>query len=277
MASRAWRCCWSKALAWAVVVLLIVATLACAVALIASARRTRQLEHVLADTSNKLMHLQSQFARFVPADVVERLTDASHSFTPERRQVTILFADLRDSTALCAQLDPAVMVGILNDYFGRMVGVIHRHHGHATHIMGDGLLAMFGALEHNPWQARDAVLAALDMRTELAVCNAQLVSRGLPPLRFGVGIHGGEVVAGVIGSAGLSNFAATGDPVNMAARVESLTAGFSVDLLVTEEVRRALDARFVLRAMPPMQVKGRVEPIQTYFVAADTGNSEPPT
>jgi class 3 adenylate cyclase len=253
--------------------LLAVVVLAAAAALVASARRTRQLEHVLADTSGKLMHLQSQFERFVPADVVERLTDARNTFAPERRQVTIMFADLRGFTALCAQLDPAVTVGILNDYFAHMMGAIQRHHGHVTELMGDGLLALFGAVDTNPWQARDAVLAALDMRTELALYNAQLGERGLPPLRFGIGIHGGEVVAGVIGTVGLSKFSVTGDPINLASRVESLTGTFQVDLLVTEEIRRALDARFVLRAMPPVQVKGKVEPIQTYFVESDADDA----
>ena len=104
--------------------------------------------------------------------------------------------------------------------------------------MGDGLLALFGALEANPWQARDAVLAALDMRAELARYNAILREQGLPELRFGIGIHGGEVVAGVIGTAGLSKFSVTGDPINVASRVEGLTSKMQVDLLITEDIRR---------------------------------------
>jgi class 3 adenylate cyclase len=93
-----------------------------------------------------------------------------------------------------------------------------RHHGHVTQFVGDGLLALFGALEPNPWQARDAVLAALDMRSELARYNETLRAQGLPELRFGIGIHGGEVVAGVIGTAGLAKFSVTGDPINVASR-----------------------------------------------------------
>ena len=132
--------------------------------------------------------------------------------------------------------------------------------------MGDGLLALFGATEPNPWQARDAVLAAVDMRAELARYNATLRGRGLPELRFGIGIHGGEVVAGVIGTAGLSKFSVTGDPINVASRVEGLTSKYEVDLLITEDIRRALDEGFRLRAMPPAMVKGKTEPIQTYYV-----------
>jgi class 3 adenylate cyclase len=233
--------------------------------------QARQLELLLRAADRRLEQLQRQFERFIPADVVERLTDARDPITPERRQVTMLFADLRGFTALADRLDPALTVRILNDYFRHMTEAIVRHHGHVTEFVGDGLLALFGALEPNPWQARDAVLAALAMRRELARYNDTLRAQGLPDLRFGVGIHGGEVVAGVMGTPGLSKFSVTGDPINVASRVEGLTGQFQVDLLITEDIRRALDDRFRLRAMPPAQVKGKAGMLQTYAVEAGPG------
>jgi adenylate cyclase len=232
-------------------------------------RRTRQLEKLLAVADDKLEQLQRQFERFVPADVVERLTDAADGFAPDRRQVTMLFADLRGFTALCDRLDPALTVDVLNGYFQRMTRAIKRHHGHVTEFVGDGLLALFGALEPNPWQQRDAVLSAQAMRAELADYNRQLLARGLPVLRFGIGIHGGEVVAGVIGTAGLSKFSVTGDPINVASRIEGLTRQFQVDLLISEEIRAALDDGFRLRPMPLARVKGKATPIQTYTIEPD--------
>ncbi len=237
------------------------------VALVVRARaRERQLDQLLVAADDKLEALQRQFERFVPADVVERLTDGSDAFAPERRQVTMLFADLRGFTAMCDQLDPAVTVNILNDYFHHMTLAIGRHHGHVTEFVGDGLLALFGAMEPNPWQGRDAVLAALEMRAELARYNAQLEAKGLPRLRFGIGIHGGEVVAGVIGTPGLSKFSVTGDPINVASRIEGLTSRLQVDLLFSDEIRQQLDGSFRLRAMPPAEVKGKSGPIQTWTV-----------
>ena len=232
----------------------------------AARRRMRQLERLLADSDGKLERLQQQFERFVPAEVVERLTEERGVYAPQRRQATMLFADLRGFTALCDRLDPAVTVGMLNDYFQHMSDAILRHHGHITDMTGDGLLALFGALEPNPWQARDSVLAALDMREGLARYNAELRAQALPELRFGIGIHAGEVVAGVMGAGSLQKFSVAGDPINVASRVEGLTRELNVDLLVTDEIRRALDPRFRLRPMPPAQVKGKAEPIQTYFV-----------
>ena len=231
-------------------------------------RRSRQFERLLLAAEDKLERLQRQFERFAPPDVVERLTDAGDEFVPARRQVTMLFADLRGFTALCDCLDPTVTVSVLNDYFAHMNRAISRHHGHITEFVGDGLLALFGALEPNPWQARDAVLAALDMRAELARYNMILRAKGLPELRFGVGIHCGEVVAGVIGTAGLSKFSVTGDPINVASRVEGLTSKYQVDVLITEEISRAIDEGFRLRAMPASYVKGKSEPVHTYYVEA---------
>ena len=262
-------------LAWLALVAGLLA-LALGAAAVAELRRVRQLEHLLTDTDRKLEQLQRQFERFVPADLVERLTDGHGIYAPQRRQVTMLFADIRGFTALCDQLDPAITVTILNDYFQHMSEAIGRHHGHINELVGDGLLALFGALEPNPWQGRDSVLAALDMRAELQRYNRQLLARGLPELRFGIGIHTGEVVTGVMGAGELSKFSVTGDPINVASRVEGLTRVHDVDLLVTDEVRRTLDPRFRLRAMPATRVKGKAEPIATWYVQDMAGDPAPP-
>ena len=244
-------------------------------AAVGALRRVHQLEHLLTDTDRKLEQLQRQFERFVPADLVERLTEGHGIYAPQRRQVTMLFADIRGFTGLCDQLDPAITVTILNDYFQHMSEAIGRHHGHINELVGDGLLALFGALEPNPWQGRDSVLAALDMRAELQRYNRQLLARGLPELRFGIGIHTGEVVTGVMGSGELSKFSVTGDPINVASRVEGLTRVHDVDLLVTDEVRRSLDPHFLLQAMPATMVKGKPEPIATWHVSGMAGDAAP--
>jgi len=149
-----------------------------------------------------------------------------------------------------------------------MNGALVAHHGHLSRLMGDGLMALFGALEKNPWQTADAVKAALAMRDALAAYNRQLEARGLARLEFGVGIHTGDVVAGVMGSDRFMEFTVIGDPVNVAARVEALTRVHSVDILVTEAVQQTLDPRFVVRPMPPVTVKGKSEPIATFAVDA---------
>ncbi len=229
-------------------------------------RRVRQFERLVQDTHAKLERLQLHFARFAPDDVIERLTEPGGELKPTRRTVTVLFADLKGFTALSDRMDPEQMVPILNGYFQAMSVAISAHHGRVTELMGDGMLALFGALEPNPWQAQDAVLGALAMREALARYNDTLRERSLPELQVGIGIHRGEVLAGVMGNEELSKFGVVGDTINVASRVEQLTRELSVDLLITEEVRRELDGRFRLRAMPPQAVKGKAEPIVTYLV-----------
>ena len=143
-------------------------------------RRASLFERLHAQTRRKLERLQREFERVAPPDLVERLTEGRGDVAPQRRQVTMLFADLQGFTALCDRLDPAMTVALLNDYFRHMSEAIQRHHGHITELVGDGLLALFGAPETNPWQCRDAVLAALDMRAALAEYNAKLRVRALP-------------------------------------------------------------------------------------------------
>jgi len=216
----------------------------------------------------RLEHMEQSFQRFAPLDIVEQYAQGATTSEPNHRRVTIMFADLKGFTPLSERIEPAAMVEMLNGYFRAMNGALVAHHGHLSRLMGDGLMALFGALEHNPWQTADAVKAALAMRAALAAYNRTLEGRGLATLEFGVGIHTGDVVAGVMGSDRFMEFTVIGDPVNIAARVEALTRVHQVDILVTEDVMKTLDPRFVARAMPPMPVKGKSEPIVTFAIEA---------
>lgn len=229
-------------------------------------KQNRQLEKLLTHTHSKLERLQLHFGRFTPQEVIEHFTESDSTYKPKMRDVTVLFADLKGFTKMCGQMEPQVMVKILNGYFKCMSKAISSHHGQVTELMGDGILALFGAVRSNPWQVQDAVMAALAMRKELALYNKELRSKSLPELSFGIGIHHGEVLVGIMGNYELSKFGVVGDAINVASRVESLTRQHEVDLLITEDVRKELDDRFCLQAMPATKVKGKKKPLVTYFV-----------
>lgn len=231
-------------------------------------RRSRRLQRRLAGAVAELEHLQTAFGRFAPIRVVDEIVAQGVSRSAERREVTVLFADLQDFTKMSEGLDPEALVNVLNGYFAEMSRAITRHNGHVSKFLGDGILALFGAVTLNPWQARDAVDAALAMRAALAEYNAQLAGAGRPTLRFGVGIHCGPVVAGVLGSHELLEYTVIGDTVNLAARVESLTRAHGVDILLTASVREALVDRYPFVALPPASVKGKSEPVPTWTIAA---------
>jgi adenylate cyclase len=206
------------------------------------------------------------FSRFAPDEVIERIIASGVFTSGEKKEVTVLFADLVGFTALSEQVEPPLLVQILNGYFERMSHAISDHRGYVSTLIGDGILALFGALAPNPWQGNDAVHAALAMRKELDEYNQELKAEGLPTLSIGIGLHRGTGIAGLVGSKELMEFAFVGRTVNIAARIQELTRHYPADIILTEALQKGLDPRFVLREQPPTQVKGVAKPITIYAV-----------
>lgn len=228
-------------------------------------REVSRLRSRLERSAEELEHLQQSFRRFAPAEVIEDLIRGSGS-APQKREVTVLFADIVGFTALSERLEPAVLVRVLNGYFERMSRAIASHRGHVSKFIGDGVLALFGALAPNPWQTDDAVRAALAMRAALAQYNRDLEAEGLPRLAVGIGIERGMAIAGLLGSSDLMEFTVVGRTVNLAARVQSVTREHGCDVLVTDTVRRALAPEFALRPLPAVTLKGLAQPIAVHAV-----------
>jgi len=229
-------------------------------------REAARLRSRLEAASVNLERLQLSFSRFAPEELVEQIIASGLPTTGEKKEVTVLFADLVGFTALSERVEPTVLVKILNGYFERMSRAITDHRGHVSTFIGDGILALFGALEPNPWQGNDALHAALAMRRALSAYNRELEARGLPQLSMGVGLHRGVGIAGLVGSEELKEFAVVGGTVNVAARVQDLTRVHGVDILLTEAVQKTVDPRFALRALPAAELRGIAHPV-TIFAA----------
>ena len=182
----------------------------------------------------------------------------------QKKEVTVLFADLIGFTALSEMTPPAVLVRILNGYFERMSQAITGHRGYVSTFIGDGILALFGAMVPNPWQGNDAAHAALAMHTALAEYNAELAAEGLPTLAVGVGLHRGTGVAGLVGSRQRKEFTVVGRIVNVAARVQDLTRKHPASTIVTKALADSLDPRFRLRPLPDTPVKGIQQPLAIF-------------
>jgi adenylate cyclase len=227
---------------------------------------TARLRRSLEIASSDLEQLQLSFERFAPGEVVERIIARGVSTSAERKEVTVLFADIVGFTALSENLDPGVLVDVLNGYFERMSRVISEHRGHVSKFIGDGILALFGAFERNPWQVNDSVHAALAMQESLRTYSRELAAAGLPELRAGIGLHCGIAVAGVVGSNELMEFTVMGNVVNLAARVERMTRVHDAGILVTQAMRDKLDSRFVVRPLPPTSAHGISDPVVVYAV-----------
>jgi adenylate cyclase len=220
-------------------------------------------------SSAELERLQHAFTRFAPDAIVERIASSGIPSVGERKEVTVLFADLIGFTATCERVEASTLVRILNGYFERMTRAIIAHQGHISTLIGDGILALFGALESNPWHSDDAVRAALAMREELAGYNRELSAENLPALALGIGLHRGTGVAGLVGSSELMQFTVVGSVVNVAARVQELTRLHRVDVLLTRSVKDKLDPSFPLQALPASELRGVSERVET-FAFCDT-------
>ena len=231
----------------------------------------KRLRLRLANAARELETLQASFGRFAPAPVIERVIANGIESRGEKKEVTVLFADLVGFTSLAESIEPTVLVRILNGYFERMSRAIVAHRGHVSTFLGDGILALFGALEPNPWQANDAAHAALAMQRELASYDEELAASGLPTLQLGIGLHRGSGVAGLVGSRELVQFAFVGRVVNVAARTQVLTRELGAPLIVTDAVQETLDPRFRLRELPPTHVKGVERPLVIFALESFEG------
>jgi len=181
--------------------------------------------------------------------------------------VTILFADLRDFTPWVERTEPREVVRDLNEYFTEMEAAIRSQHGLVLQYIGDEIEAVFGA----PLPAADhtdrALAAALEMRARLEGLNVQRAAAGKPPLRNGIGIHTGTVLAGSIGSAERSSYALVGDAVNLASRIQSLNKELGTEILVSDATRSRLRGDFALQALPAVRVKGKSVEVSVYRAA----------
>jgi len=207
--------------------------------------------------------------RFLPPNVVERVLQGDQlRLAGERRVVTVLFTDLRGSTALADTLDPETVVAVVNAYLRTMARAVVDRGGIIDKFTGDGLMAIFGAMSDATTGARAAAGAALDIRAAIAALNRERAAAGAPVLKHGVGLHVGEVVLGAIGLPERSDYTAMGDTVNTASRMESLCKEFGVDAVLSGDLARELDATMPVRSLGDATVKGKAHQIPVFTLAS---------
>lgn len=206
--------------------------------------------------------------RFLPPTVVERVvTGAPLLLQGERRAATILFTDLRDSTAMAERLSPEGTIEALNAYLRTMARAVLVEGGILDKFTGDGLMAIFGAMGDRTDGAEAAVRAAARVRTEIARLNADRTARGEPVVGYGIGMHSGPVVLGAVGLPERSDYTAVGDTVNTAARMEGLTKRLGVDIIVSSATAACLDGRVPLRPLGEVEVSGKEQRLLVYTLA----------
>ncbi len=204
----------------------------------------------------------------VSPEIAAQLLRDGAALGGEEREVTILFADLRGFTTLSEKLAPRDLLALLNRYLDGMSGAIEAHGGIIDKYIGDAIMALFGAPVTQEAAAARAIAAAIAMAEALVALNAELAAEGRPPLAMGVGINTARVVAGNIGSHRRLNYSVIGDGVNVAARLQSLTRTpeYHTNIIVSAATVAAAPSASAYRALGPVRVKGRAEPVEVFAV-----------
>jgi adenylate cyclase len=180
-------------------------------------------------------------------------------------EATVLFADIVGFSRLSERMAPRDVARLLNDYFSRMVEVIFQHEGTVDKFIGDGIMAVFGAPYEQPDHALRAVRAAMDMRRDLALLNAE--RRPAPPIEIRVGINSGRVVTGPIGSSTRKEITVLGDTVNVASRITSIArAGVVVVGQRTAELVRDV---FILTDLGTVTLRGKDDTLTVHQVIGE--------
>ncbi len=233
--------------------------------------RANMLERIIQVSDQRLQlvrFIKDTFGRYLSKKVVEEIlsSDKGRQIGGTRKTVTVLMADLRGFTTLSESRDPEQMVQLLNRYLKQMSTIILAYDGIIDEIIGDAILAVFGAPEPHGNDPQRAVACAIEMQNRLARLNTELMNDGYPALEMGIGINTGSVIVGNIGSDLRMKYGIVGDTVNRAARIESNSIGGQV--LIGESTYRAVQAQ--VQADPPktLMMKGMKKPLVFYSVVA---------
>nr|MDQ3041335.1 GAF domain-containing protein [Acidobacteriota bacterium] len=209
---------------------------------------------------------RANYGRFMPEYVVKQILNNPNSVKlgGVNQTVTILFADIRGFTAFSEKESPEKVVGLLNRYFSQMSEIIFAHGGTLDKYIGDGLMAIFGAPNATPEDAKNALKTAVTMQRRLATLNKELEAENLVHVNVGIGLHTGIATIGYIGSDRRSEYTAIGDTVNLASRLESNALGGQI--LVSDATAQAGGDSFTFTPHKSLAVKNRLQPVSLFEV-----------
>jgi class 3 adenylate cyclase len=217
------------------------------------------------------------FGRVVEPAVRDALLAGGGRRHGERRQVTVLFCDLRGFTSIAERTTPEEVVQTLNEFFGEMTTWVRQCGGFVDKFIGDAMLVVFGLFEQDGTPPRGAAVGlqcALGMRERLTALNARRSTIGGKPLAMAVSLHTGDVVAGTIGAEDRHDYTVIGDTVNVAARLQQHCKDRGHDLMVSAAVYEAGRMDGVACAIDfrdSVTLRGRTEPVEVYGVSPARG------
>jgi adenylate cyclase len=204
--------------------------------------------------------------RFATPEVAQDLQQSGFSLGGKRVRGSVMFSDIRDFTPLVESQPPEATIELLNTYYTLMFNAISGHGGIVSLIIGDGLMAIFGAPLALPDHCDSAVRAALEMIELIQLFNVDRAAAGKPEIRIGIGIASGEMVAGYTGTNERATYTCIGDTVNLASRLEVHTKIADRSILVDGATRAGLRENIELDPLGPVAFRGKAQPVEVFSV-----------
>jgi class 3 adenylate cyclase len=218
------------------------------------------------------------FGGYVSPRVMKRIVAGGRGLldAPEKKDISVLFVDIRDFTPLCESLPPQQVISTLADYRDAFVNAVHDAGGTVTSFTGDGLMAIYGAPDEMPNHAEAAVASAVDMVARVRHIAEAAVERGGKGLRIGVGVNCGPAVVGLMKASSRHEYGALGDVVNVAARLEALTKECGFPIVISAAVQERASTRVDARDLGTRSIKGH-HPVHVFGIGTRTKARDPGT
>ena len=204
--------------------------------------------------------------RFATPEVAQDLQDSGFSLGGKLVHASVMFSDIRGFSSLAESQPPDETIELLNTYYALMFEAISGHGGVVTVMMGDGLMSVFGAPTPLPDYAENAVRAAQEMVELIDLFNVDRQAAEKPPIKIGIGIASGEMVAGYTGTNKRATYTCIGDTVNLAARLETHTKVAQRAILIDQATRSALSTRITVELLGPVPFKGKATAVDVFSV-----------
>ncbi len=221
--------------------------------------------------------VRKTFQHYLSPAVIEQIMDNPDQLKlgGERKELSVLFVDIRGFTSLAEGMDPVDLASLLNAFTDAMTEVILENGGLVDKYIGDSVMAVFGAPVDQPDHARRACRAALAMVARVARLNRDLPQAQGRNLTVGVGVNSGPMVVGNMGSRLRFDYTVIGDNVNLASRLEGQTREYGVEIVVSMSTREMCGDEFRFRVLDLIRVKGKKEPVAIYELVAGAGEDIP--
>ena len=228
---------------------------------------------VIVDDATETEFVKESFGKYVARQVVEKILSGKGQMKlhGERQYVTVLFADVRGFTKLAEEREPEDVVALLNRYFNMVVDIIFKYEGTLDKFIGDNVMAVFGAPIKSENDEERAVMAAMEIQSEMEKFNMERKINNEEAISVGIGINTGEAVVGNIGSEKRMDYTVIGDTVNVADRIQAAASGG--EILISTLTYKEIKDTITCRKLPPITVKGRQKPIHIFKVTGISNSS----